>query len=436
MAKMSQEMYGASGKVGNKVYYRSASGKTVAREKTTPKNPRTLAQTLQRVIISQVGLMYKAFKEICDHSFEGYTMGAQCANRFRKLNTDYFRRRASEINQAGQSLDQLFNFRPIGDSRFVPSAAIIAQGSLPEIFASVGSDALGLVTGKIAVVTENTYQGVCNALRLQRGDQLTFITVSKYNGTYFMEKARVILDPRNSDGSGAAMSTALIDSNGAIQNPSFKNQGNVYLNFGAGGLEFIAEPMNGSVVVAAAVIASRKNGDSWLRSNSTLVISETGIGSDLCSLLAAMDESYGNAPIDLENEAYLNNAGTGGAQGSGDNTGGGSFDPTTPTYSNSAVINGVSQNIAGGSVSVTGPLTSVSIAGTNLSEVTTCMKNGALTLLPTKTASALNWSGLNVAAPATVGVYKNESDATPWFTINVVADGGGGGGNNSPGGDE
>ena len=70
MAEMTQEMYGATGKVGNKVYYR-INGKTVAREAVTPKNPKTDLQTLQRVIAAQVTKDYKAFKQICDHSFEG-----------------------------------------------------------------------------------------------------------------------------------------------------------------------------------------------------------------------------------------------------------------------------------------------------------------------------------------------------------------------------
>ena len=42
MAEMNQEMYGATGRVGNKTYYRS-NGKTIAREVVTPKNPRPTA---------------------------------------------------------------------------------------------------------------------------------------------------------------------------------------------------------------------------------------------------------------------------------------------------------------------------------------------------------------------------------------------------------
>ena len=122
---MNQEMYGATGKVGNKVYYR-ANGKTVSRELVTPKNPKTDLQTIQRVIAAQVGKSYQKFKDICDHSFEGVTNGAQCMNRFRKLNMRYCRERAAEIQQSGSSLSQFYNFQPIGTDKWVPNATILA----------------------------------------------------------------------------------------------------------------------------------------------------------------------------------------------------------------------------------------------------------------------------------------------------------------------
>ena len=50
---MKQEMYGATGRVGNKTYY-YANGKTVARTVVTPKNAKTTAQTIQRVIAAQI----------------------------------------------------------------------------------------------------------------------------------------------------------------------------------------------------------------------------------------------------------------------------------------------------------------------------------------------------------------------------------------------
>ena len=75
MARMNSEMYGANGKVGNKTYYQ-VDGKTVAREIVTPKNPKTDAQTLQRILVKVVGMLYALLKAICNHSFEGFSTGS------------------------------------------------------------------------------------------------------------------------------------------------------------------------------------------------------------------------------------------------------------------------------------------------------------------------------------------------------------------------
>ena len=55
------------------------------------KNPKTTAQTLQRILIKVVGIAYAKFKEICSHSFEGLSNGRKCSNRFRSVNLRYLR---------------------------------------------------------------------------------------------------------------------------------------------------------------------------------------------------------------------------------------------------------------------------------------------------------------------------------------------------------
>ena len=316
---MTQDMYGATGKVGNKVYYR-ANGKTVSRELVTPKNPKTDLQTIQRVIASQVGKSYQKFKDVCDHSFEGVTNGMQCMNRFRKLNMRYCRERAAEIQQSGNSLSQFYNFQPIGTDKWVPNATILAQGQLPKVEVLIGQNTGGDYVGSVNI-EGNTYGDVIRALGLKRGDQLTFIGVSKFNGDYVVSKARIILDPRNQDGSGASLDSAFI-SEGIVNLPNWKNSGSFeFLKVSGSALEF---KVGRGTQVAASVIVSRKStSGEWLRSNANLIISEEAIGSDLQSLYGAMESSYQGGDIDLESENYLNNAGVGGGQGSeGQGTGG------------------------------------------------------------------------------------------------------------------
>lgn len=417
---MTQEMYGATGKVGNKTYYR-ANGKTVAREIVAPKNPKTTAQTYQRVIAAQIGKDYKMFKSIVDHSFQGKSIGFQCMNEFRKLNMRRARRRASEIQQSGNSVSQFYNFQPIGSTKWVPDAVILSQGELPKVASLVKTDELGLYIGAVAV-SANTYAGVCSALGLKRGDQLTFVTVEKQNGEYVVLKSRIILDPRNPDGSGAAMSTAFI-TDGAITAPNWRNDFHfTYLNYDAVNNEVgFAMGQNGSVLVASAIIVSRKDGDEWLRSNSELVLSEAALGSDLCSLGDAVENSYAADELDIESEMYLNNAGTGGVQGSAEEVV--PTPSTDPYYSNTVSINGTSQNVAGGSVNATAPVDTINITGQNLAEsgAYLTVDNGANVQPTTKTATAIGFTGIGATAGQTIRVYKSSGNL--WFSVVAAAPG-------------
>lgn len=420
MAKMKVEMYGASGKVGNKTYYQK-DGQTIGRIITTPKNPRTDAQTIQRVIVAQVGKSYNKFRAICDHSYEGVTNGSKCMNMFRKLNLNYCRERAAEIQQSGNSLSQFYNFQPVGSAKWVPNATILAQGQLPKIAPSMTVNAGGVYMGAVPVAT-NTYASVINSLGLKRGDQLTFVTVNKYDGEYEVHYARIILDPRTSEGGSAELSSAFIQ-DGIVNMPNWKNKGSFeYLAVENGSLNFV---IGRGTQVACAIIASRKVSGNWLRSNSTLVLSEDAIGSDLLGLWDAASQSYTGGELDVESELYLNNAGEGGSQSSIEQGGGETPTIDTPTYNSSVSLNGSSQNVAGGSVGVSAPFATATITGTNLSESTAfAQKVGSdARIAPTsKTGSTIAFTGLNGAAGDSFNFYKS-TDGPVWFTVNVLAPG-------------
>ena len=424
MAIMKSEMYGANGKVANKTYYQ-VDGKTIAREVVTPKNPKTDAQTLQRIFIKVVGMLYALLKVICNHSFEGISTGAKSAERFRALNLRYLRERATALQQAGQSLSQFFQFAPLQSTKCTPFAAIISQGHLPGI--TVGVNAEG---GHVAYVNSpsRTYADFVNAWGLQRGDQITFVTVQKIEGDYVAGYARITLNPRNADGSGAPMTTEIVNSDGEFPCSNWKNR----LNFST--FQFDTDHFNfvlgkGGIVVAAGIIVSRKDksGD-WFRSNCQLVLNEAGFGSDLCSLSEAVEKSYTTSDIDMESEFYLNNAGGGGTGSTGDITpsgGGGGVEPGQPSYNTTATINGVSQNISGGSVTATAPVTSVAVSGTNLGDVTFTAKVDGTgdAINPTShDANGAAFTGLNVEANHSLAVYRG---GTLWFTITAQESSGG-----------
>ena len=389
------------------------------------KNPQTAAQTVQRIFILVVAFAYAKFKFIAGHAFEGFSSGLQCMNKFRKANLRYLRERAAALQHSGQSLSQFYQFMPLQSEKWSPYAVIISQGQLPAV--SVGIDA---EDGHKAYVNapSRSYADFITAWGLQRGDQLTFVTVQKRQGEYEVNYARIVLNPRNADGSGAPMSTEIVNSEGEFPCSNWKNK----LNFST--FEFDTDHFSfvlgrGGDVVAAGIIVSRKDksGD-WFRSNCQLVLNEAGFGSDLCSLQQAVDNSYTVNEIDMESEFYLNNAGMSGTGTTDDVTpsgGSGGVTPGEPVYNTTATINGVNQSIAGGSVTATAPITRVAVSGSNLGDVAFTAKVDGTgdAINPTShDANGATFTGLNVTAGQRLVVYHGD---TVWFTITAQDSDGG-----------
>lgn len=415
MAKVGNLQQGYKGKLEGQCYFKGADGSTQVRKITTPKNPKTLAQQVQRVIAKAVQANYKVMKNIADHSFEGKTMGFQCMNRFKELNMKHIRSRAAYLQESGISLSEYYNFIALGANGYRPTAVYISEGSLNQVYASINASLQAEVE-----IGGNTYAQVINALGARRGDQMTFVTVEKdLHGKYTFHYARVILDPRNANGA-AALSVAFVDNN-AIGNPNSRNNG-TFQTLSISGTKLVFKLTTGTVV-AAGIIMSRRDKNDWFRSTCQLALSEEALGADKLSLLdAAMLSKEGAVQLDLDNDAYLNNAGIGGGEGSSSPASGGS---TTPIVSSTGRVNGVSQNLNGGSLSTTS-LTSFEFQGQHLDGATFKMtKNGGADVAPTsQSASNVSWT----IADATVGdVYRFYVDGAVHYTITIIAAGGGGG---------
>lgn len=415
MAFVGSQKEGYVGKLGTNVYFKGPDGKTVVRELVIPKNPKTLAQRVQRVITKTVGDNYKVMKAIADHSFEGKSMGAKCANRFRSLNAIRMRERANYLQQQGVSLYSYNNFEKIGETKFKPAAVFISEGSLKQVTAIISG-----VAGKV-VVAENTYASVIAALGAQRGDQMTFVTVEKdAAGDYTFNYARVILDPRNENGA-AALSVPFIEGT-AINCPNSRNKGSFAALSFDGGINY---RLTAGTVVAAGIIMSRKSDSKWLRSTCQLTLSEANIGSDLCSLMAAA-ESTGAVELDVDSEQYLNNAGTGGVEGatsSAPSADPGTTGDGTPTLGTYVKVNGANQTIASVNTSVTS-LTNFKFLGTDLSGASFHMKknNDTTEVAPTSTSDTeISW---DITGAVLNDQYKFYMNGVLKFAVNIY-DGGG-----------
>lgn len=291
----------ARGKVGSLVFSRSNGQQIVRSRAEQVKNPQTDAQMIQRILLNTIAQAYSKMSAIVDHSFEGIPAGQKSMSFFMKRNLDALRNKLAEVGDLDASEP---NVSPINSNILAINDYEIAKGSLPECTPREVSG-----TGVFTGITTNTYKAVIDKYGLQRGDQLTFIVIDENaRGIASFKYARVILDPRNENGTEAALTSAFITA-GAINLPNPKNETNGVL-FALESNEFIFN--SADLCLGGAMIASRQKEDgTWLRSNSTLVASLDG-GMTEWNMQQALDD-FKAGQLQVINPKYLNNAGKGGS---------------------------------------------------------------------------------------------------------------------------
>lgn len=304
MSKGNMLLGHARGKVGSLVFSR-ADGKQIVRSRAeVVKNPRTQSQMIQRIMLNTIAQAYSSMKDIVDHSFQGLSEGQQSMSYFMQRNLNNLRSKVAAEIAAGKTLAEIFDFSPLKSNKLAVNEYEIAKGTLPEI--NVNFDAEG---GRSLIIeaNENTYASVAGWYGLKRGDQVTIIQLCHDNtlGVKFLY-ARVILDPRNADGTEADMSEAFI-LNGAINKPSPRNEG-IFQNLTFNNKKIIMS-LSIDFTYGGAIIVSRKANDgTWLRSNATIKVDATS-GHSGSSMQKALD-LLAQSGIEGLSELYLNNAGT------------------------------------------------------------------------------------------------------------------------------
>lgn len=227
------------------------------------KNPRTLQQMRQRMVMATVSAAYSYLKEICDHSFEGLGVGSPCMSEFMRVNLDALKAKAQ--NDAA-----VVAFNAYQDKNINPVPFMVSKGSLNEIVPTITENKLSWRTDKGNADT-TTAEGIYAALGLNQGDMVTFILC----GGDFVSNAALTFAPQplaitrlhaNKQGAVSSLANAFtIESN---------NQGNINVDFSLG-TNIVFEATCDKLVMGAVII-SRKAADKWLRSNATMVV-KTGI---------------------------------------------------------------------------------------------------------------------------------------------------------------
>lgn len=298
----------ARGKVGDVVFSR-VNGQQITRARAAVvKNPQTEKQMIQRIILNTVIQAYSRMAEICDHSFEGVAVGQDNMSKFMRENMSILRKFVADYAAEKGSFVGCYAFVPKGLNMFTPNSWKIATGQLPEVILASVSPTGGAKINITSAEVIPTYGEIITSLGLQRGDQLTFIGQELYtDGRAAFKFARVILDPREADGTQADITTPFL-ANGVVNKPSPRNEGSDIV-FTTAANELIFDLGENSQYGAAVIVSRQKSDGSWLRSNSTIQLAEN----IPYALVGAMDLQEAidyalSGGIELESDRYLNNA--------------------------------------------------------------------------------------------------------------------------------
>lgn len=186
MAKGNLFLGTGRGKVGDVVFYRK-NGEQITRVRNrSVKNPDTEAQQIQRAILASVSKAYQAGSAIFDHSFEGCGTGAECQNRFQKLNIDWLRSAITSdlaLNHGdGQSVAAVV---PRSASYAVPNAWIVSQGTLYQDVFDIDFDGLNSeILWATATDTNEKLGEYCTRLGIIDDDIFTVVAFGIVDGTF------------------------------------------------------------------------------------------------------------------------------------------------------------------------------------------------------------------------------------------------------------
>lgn len=298
----------ARGSVGDLTFYRRNAQQITRARSRVVKNPKTLAQQMQRAIMRTAVGAYGVIKSICDHSFEGIAYGADSYAKFLKLNLDMLRGLAAATGENTKSFLPS-GFNGLTAMPWVLSKGTIAWAGVQTQFQSGSSPAVHIVFNAnisgVSSIGEITYDGFFEAFNCQEGDQVTLIAFPKRSDideSTCIEPviARLILSPSDGD---TSLPMFTVQGRVSKPNPQNENVEAFTFTFATGRL---SASISGREFIGSAVIISRRATDgTWKRSASMMEYSQTeqsgGYTLRQASMVVAND-------IVTPSDWYLNNA--------------------------------------------------------------------------------------------------------------------------------
>lgn len=299
------------GSVGDVTFYRSRGNQVARARNRAPMNPKTEAQTIQRMILATASKAYSRMKGIVDHSFQGVQYGGVSQSYFLKRAMDDIRNWVAQtIDITGEYPANLRNpllYRGLAfplDPHQSGVGLLVSEGSIPTVEATTtaaeGADPIVTQFGRTVPETAGV-NDVLTGLGAEKGDQITVIGL--LDNSRFVASRYVI----RADATDAELAE---EWDGSIDGVSFdetKSSLSALQLVNRAGKLMPSIPASQGSLWAGAVIISRKVGDVWQRSTQRLVwLSDAG---DYTTTdVVAAEWMAGTAQIDTVNPRYLNQA--------------------------------------------------------------------------------------------------------------------------------
>lgn len=232
-------------------------GEQITKERVSKvKNPRTISQMRQRMLMATIGAAYSYLKAIADHSFEGKTVGQQNMSEFMRLNLNKFRD-VSLNNSAA------YAFNAYQDKLINPMRFILAKGSLPAMPFVI--NATNQIELSYNVTDTSTAEKVYEVMGLNKGDMVTFVwvvgTSSLVGGIFKYKPNRLNIVRLKADKTGA-----IATPHDAFSFESNHDDLDININKQSDVLK-----LSSTIANIGAVILSRQSNGTWLRSDATMV---------------------------------------------------------------------------------------------------------------------------------------------------------------------
>lgn len=309
MAKGNMLLGYSRGSVGDLTFYRRNAQQITRARARQVKNPKTLAQQMQRAIMRTAVAAYQVIKEICDHSWEGIAYGADSYSYFLKRNLAMLRELAAAGGQDTKS------YLPSGFNGLVAMPWVLSKGSIAWGGVEINFQAGGLnivFNGYPAhsSIDNITYDDIFAFLNLREGDQITFIAFPKRTDIDESSSIEPIISRFILSPGGGDTSQPVFTSEGRVEEPNPLNENTDAFTFRVQTGKLMASiiPAQNETlefVGAAAIISRRATDGSWLRSPAVMTVNATerdgGYTLRQASMVAATE-------IQTPSDWYLNNA--------------------------------------------------------------------------------------------------------------------------------